>query len=72
VQHEDGPAGRDTNHERHSNRAHLCPGWLFLQGWRDGPSAYLSPSDALSLRRELAAAFGSSESALRRDQGDAL
>jgi hypothetical protein len=82
VQHEDGPAGRDTDHRRHGDDqppqlriargirphpavpptvllAHRCDGGLFLQGWRDGPGAYLSPSDAPAQRRELAAAFGS-------------
>lgn len=44
-------------------------GSLFLQGWRDGPSAYLSPADAVPLKRELAAAFGSTQLALRGDQG---
>jgi hypothetical protein len=34
-------------------------GSLLLEAWREGPSAYLSPADALSLRRQLAAAFGS-------------
>jgi hypothetical protein len=33
----------------------------FLRGWRDGPSTYLSPSDAPALRRELTAAFGAME-----------
>lgn len=32
-------------------------GSLFLQSWRDGPSAHLSPADAVPLRRELAAAY---------------
>jgi hypothetical protein len=33
-------------------------GSLLLEAWRDGPSAYLSPADAVPLRRQLAAAFG--------------
>ncbi|MGH3927819.1 MAG: hypothetical protein ACRDTT_33965, partial [Pseudonocardiaceae bacterium] len=33
-------------------------GSLLLEGWRDGPSAYLSPADAVPFRRQLAAAFG--------------
>lgn len=37
----------------------MCDGSLLLEGWRDGPSAYLSPADALPFRRTLAAAFGS-------------
>jgi hypothetical protein len=52
--------------------ADMCDGGLFLQGWRDGPIAYLSPSDASALRRELAAAFGSAEAAPCRDSGEAL
>ncbi len=44
--------------------ADMCDCGLFLQGWRDGPSAYISPFDAIPLRRELAAAFGSAEPAL--------
>lgn len=32
---------------------------LYLAGWRQGPSAYLTPQDAAPLRRELARAFGS-------------
>lgn len=35
-------------------------GSLLLEGWREGPSAYLSPADALPFRRQLAVAFGSS------------
>lgn len=46
-------------------------GSLFLQSWRDGPSAHLSPADAIPLRRELAAAFGSRELAVHGDQNDA-
>jgi hypothetical protein len=50
--------------------AALYDGVLLLHGWRDGPSAYLCPSDAAALRRELAAAFDAtslSESSSRRD-----
>lgn len=36
-------------------------GSLLLEGWREGPSAYLSPADALPLRRELVRAFESIE-----------
>jgi hypothetical protein len=39
--------------------ADMGNGALFVEGWRDGPSAYLSPSDALPLRRVLAMVFGS-------------
>ena len=52
--------------------AHTCDGGLFLQGWRDGPSAYLSPSDAPALRPEMAIVFGSRGSACRGDQGGLL
>jgi hypothetical protein len=51
--------------------ADMGDGSLFLQGWRDGPSAHLSPADAVPLRRELAAAFGSAELAVGGDQSDA-
>lgn len=34
-------------------------GSLLFEAWRDGPSAYLSPADAVPFRRQLAAAFGS-------------
>ncbi|MGH3794594.1 MAG: hypothetical protein ACRDSP_06860 [Pseudonocardiaceae bacterium] len=34
-------------------------GALLLQGWRDGPSAYVSAEDAGPLRQALAAAYGS-------------
>lgn len=38
----------------------LCPGdgALFLQGWRDGPAAYVIPEDAGPLHQALAVAFG--------------
>lgn len=39
--------------------ADMGDGSLLLEGWRDGPSAYLSVADAIPLRRELARAFGS-------------
>lgn len=51
--------------------ADMGDGSLFLPGWRDGPSAHLSPADAIPLRRELAAAFGSPELAVHRDKNDA-
>jgi hypothetical protein len=51
--------------------ADMGDGSLFLQGWRDGPSAHLSPADAVPLRRELAAAFDGTELAVRGDRGEA-
>jgi hypothetical protein len=51
---------------------HLPNGGLLLCGFGARPRAYLSPSDATPLRRELAAAFGSRESARRGDQGEVL
>lgn len=33
-------------------------GSLLLEAWRGGPSAYLSPADAVPLKRQLAVAFG--------------
>lgn len=39
--------------------AQMCDGAFLLQGWRDGPSAYLIAEDAGPLRQALAAAFGS-------------
>lgn len=47
-------------------------GSLFLEGWRDGPSAYLCPADAVPLRRELARSFGSPDSTPSDGQGEAL
>ncbi|MGH3899627.1 MAG: hypothetical protein ACRDTA_15570 [Pseudonocardiaceae bacterium] len=47
-------------------------GALFLQGWRDGPSAYLSPSDAVPLRRQWAGDFGSTELTPSNGQDEAL
>lgn len=38
----------------------LDSGALVLQGRPDGPRVYLSPTDAVSLKREVAAAFGNS------------
>jgi hypothetical protein len=52
--------------------ADMGDGSVFLQGWRDGPSAHLNPADAVPLRRELAAAFGSIELTGRGDQGEDL
>jgi hypothetical protein len=50
--------------------ADMWAGGLVLHGWRDGPTAYLSPSDAIPLWRELAAAFHSTEAgASRGEQG---
>jgi hypothetical protein len=50
--------------------ADMGDGLLFLQGWRDGPSAHLSPADTVPLRRELAAAFGGTELAVHGEQGE--
>lgn len=50
--------------------ADMGDGSLFLQGWRDGPSAHLSPADAVPLRRELAAALGSPELTGRGERGE--
>jgi hypothetical protein len=47
-------------------------GSLFLEGWQDGPSAYLYPADAVPLRRELARTFGSPDSTPSDGQGEAL
>jgi hypothetical protein len=49
----------------------LDNGVLIIQGRPEGPRVYLSRVDALPLRRELAAAFGSAERALLDDQGEA-
>ena len=38
--------------------AEMGGGSLLLQGWRNGPSAYVSADDAVPLRRALAAAYG--------------
>lgn len=46
-------------------------GSLLLEGWRDGPSAYLSPADAMPFRRQLAAAFRSPDFTLSNNQGEA-
>lgn len=51
--------------------ARRCAG-LLLQGRRDGPSAYLSPHDALPLRPELAVAVGGRQPVRRGDQGGVL
>jgi hypothetical protein len=51
--------------------ADMGDGSLFLQGWRDGPSAHLSPADAVPLRRELSAAFEGTELAVHGEQGEA-
>lgn len=37
----------------------MTGGSMLLQGWRNGPSAYVSADDAAPLRRALAAAYGS-------------
>lgn len=79
--------GDDRDHQRHGIGRSIRPGTavpptvliadmgdgsLFLQGWRDGPSVYLSRSDAMPLRQELAGAFGSTGPALSGGQGEAL
>jgi hypothetical protein len=46
-------------------------GSLLLEAWRDGPSAYLSPADAVPLRRALAAAFDSPDLTPSGNQGQA-
>ena len=46
---------------------------LLTEGcWRDGPSAYLSPTDTAPLRRELAKAFGVADLTPGGSEGDAL
>jgi hypothetical protein len=44
-------------------------GSLLLYGWWEGPSAYLSPADAVPLRRALAAAFSSPDLTPSGNQG---
>lgn len=39
--------------------AEMDNGGLLLQGWRAGPSAYLTAEEAMPLRQALEAAFGS-------------
>lgn len=39
--------------------SNMGDGSLLLEGWWDGPSAHLSPADAVPFKRQLAAAFGS-------------
>lgn len=51
--------------------ADMGDGSVLLQGWRDGPSAYLCPADAAPLKRELAAAFGNLELTRCADEGEA-
>jgi hypothetical protein len=46
-------------------------GSLLFEAWREGPSAYLSPADAVPLRRALAAAFGSPDLTPSGNQGRA-
>jgi hypothetical protein len=52
--------------------AGMRDGGLFLKGWRDGPSAYLTASDAMPLRCVLAAAFGCTALARCGDSGETL
>jgi hypothetical protein len=46
-------------------------GSLRVQGRDDGPGASLNPAEVVPLRRTMTAAFGSTELALRGDQGEA-
>jgi hypothetical protein len=46
-------------------------GSLLLKAWREGPSAYLSPADAVPLSRALAAAFSSPDLTPSGNQGRA-
>lgn len=46
-------------------------GSLLLEGSQDGPSAYLSPADAVPFKRQLAAAFGNPDLTPSRSQGEA-
>lgn len=52
--------------------ADMGDGSLLLEGWRDGPSTYLSPTDAVPLRQELARAFGSPDLTPSSSKGEAL
>jgi hypothetical protein len=47
-------------------------GAMYLQGWRAGPSVYLTAEDAIGLRQELAKAFGGEDVPRRSDTGWAL
>jgi hypothetical protein len=47
-------------------------GAVYLEGWRAGPSVYLSAEDAVGLRQELASAFGAEDLPPRADPGWAL
>lgn len=49
----------------------LGDGSLVLQAWRDGPRAYLSPADAVPLKRVLSAIFESTALALAAKQREA-
>lgn len=71
-----------TGHDRHNIQpcttvpptvlvTELDNGRLILQGRPDGPRMYLSPADAVPLRRELAVAFRSTDLELCGDQGEA-
>ena len=42
--------------------ADMGGGTLLLQGWRDGPAAYVCAADAGPLRHALAVAFGDGQS----------
>lgn len=48
--------------------AQMCDGGLLLQGWRDGPSAYVISQDTGPLRQALATAFGSTGHGTSTDQ----
>lgn len=46
-------------------------GSLVLESWRDGPTAYLSPADAVPLRRVLSAIFENAALTLPANQDNA-
>jgi hypothetical protein len=84
VQHKGNPAGQD--HQQLGIGRSIRPGTaapttvlvadmgdgsLLLEGWREGPSAYLCPTDAAPLRHELAKAFGSTDLTPGSSEGEA-
>jgi hypothetical protein len=82
VEYEDNQNADDPRHGDCQDHQQLGIGRSLLPGTpvvlvagrdrRDGPSAYLSPADVVLLRRELAAAFGSSDPAPSGGQSEAL
>ncbi len=52
--------------------ADMGGGFLFLEGWRYRPSAYLNPSDVMPLWCELARAFSSTDLPSSSGQGETL